>query len=265
MFASRWIGRKVANYLARPSGVGLQAPPANPARMQEVLRPCDVLLVEGDTRIATAIKYLTQSTWSHAALYVGDMVPDLAGVDTKHVLIEAHIVDGVRAVPLENYAAHHTRIARPKEIGREDRDRVIQYVVERIGYRYDFKNIVDLVRYLIPTPPVPTRWRRRMLALGSGDPTRTICSTLIAQAFESVRYPVLPLVSHQLSADSECRDCYEELLHIRHHSLFTPRDFDVSPFFEIVKPTLVSGFDYHALKWSPAELPTEQIATIRME
>ncbi|MGK0173097.1 MAG: hypothetical protein ACI9W2_004841, partial [Gammaproteobacteria bacterium] len=89
-----------------------------------------------------------------------------------------------------------------------------------------------------------------MLALGSGDPTQAICSTLIAQNFQSVRYPILPLVSRELSADPACRECYEELLHIRHHSLFTPRHFDVSPYFQIVKPTLASGFDFHTLKWA---------------
>ena len=32
----------------------------------------------------------------------------------------------------------------------------------------------------------------RMIALGSGDPTRAICSTMIAQAFGLVHYPILP-------------------------------------------------------------------------
>ncbi len=36
------------------------------------LRKGDVLLVEGTSRFSSAIKYLTQSTWSHAALYIGD-------------------------------------------------------------------------------------------------------------------------------------------------------------------------------------------------
>ena len=35
------------------------------------LKPGDVLLVEGNNHISGVIKYLTQSTWSHAALYVG--------------------------------------------------------------------------------------------------------------------------------------------------------------------------------------------------
>ena len=65
----------------------------------------------------------------------------------------------------------------------EDIEAVVSFAVERIGFTYDLKNIVDLVRYLLPTPPVPVRFRRRMIALGAGSPTRAICSTLIAQAF----------------------------------------------------------------------------------
>src|SRR6266478_4225831 len=32
----------------------------------------DVILVEGDQRVSEVIKYLTQSSWSHSAIYVGD-------------------------------------------------------------------------------------------------------------------------------------------------------------------------------------------------
>ena len=42
----------------------------------------------------------------------------------------------------------------------------------------------------------------------------------------------------------------------RHFTHFTPRDFDLSPYFNIVKPTLEQGFDPHALRWgenAPAE------------
>ena len=40
-----------------------------------------------------------------------------------------------------------------------------------------------------------------------------------------------------------------ELYHIRHHSLYTPRDFDVSPYFQIVKPTIERTFDYREMPW----------------
>lgn len=40
-----------------------------------------------------------------------------------------------------------------------------------------------------------------------------------------------------------------EILHIRSWWLFVPRDFDVSPYFRIVKPRLDDGFDDHRLRW----------------
>ena len=74
-----------------------------------------------------------------------------------------------------------------------------------------------------------------MIALGSGHPTRIICSALIAQAFESVRYPILPKITRRRKR----MRAREEILEIRHSSLYAPRDFDISPYFEVVKPTLV--------------------------
>lgn len=127
---------------------------------------------------------------------------------------------------------------------------VCRYVIERIGHAYDLKNVIDLARYLLPVPPVPVYWRRRMLALGSGDPTRAICSTLIAQAFQSVRYPILPHTEQREMADMNPGYNMGEILHIRHNSLFTPRDFDISPYFRIIKPTLEYGFDYRSLTWA---------------
>jgi hypothetical protein len=40
--------------------------------------------------------------------------------------------------------------------------------------------------------------------------------------------------------------------HIRHHIICTS-DFDLSPYFEIVKPTLNVNFNYKALQWDDAE------------
>jgi hypothetical protein len=124
-------------------------------------------------------------------------------------------------------------------------------MISRIGWRYDLRNVIDLARYLLPVPPVPVRFRRRMIALGSGEPTRAICSTLIAEAFQSVRYPVLP--SLETVTQKDCDDCDAttvELLHIRHHKLFAPRDFDLSPYFAVVKPRIADDFDYKRLKWA---------------
>jgi hypothetical protein len=94
-----------------------------------------------------------------------------------------------------------------------------------------------------------------MIALGSGDPTQAICSGLVAQSFQAIGYPVLPDMAYFASTSEECPGCLEEIMHVRHHSLYVPRDFDVSPYFEVVKPSLSGDFNYHVLKWANEESP----------
>jgi hypothetical protein len=247
---SRSFGKALARYLSTPRAAAQVGTPAHPRKLLETLRPGDVLLVEGSSRISAAIKYLTQSTWSHAALYVG---PKLGGMDGNTgeplLFVEADIVLGVCKRPLAHYMGYHTRICRPRDLGSEDLRRLLTRVVAQIGHQYDMKNVLDLARYLVPQPPVPARWRRKLIALGSGDPTKAICSSLIAEAFQAVGYPVLPLVT-QANSDTPTEQALREIFHIRHHSLYAPRDFDVSPYFEIVKPTLAQGFDYRTIEWS---------------
>jgi hypothetical protein len=243
------LGTRLARLLAKPAPGHSTSAATRPDRLLASLRLGDVLLVEGNTRVSTAIKYLTQSTWSHAALYVGSRLA-AAGCDARHCFVEADIVDGVRSVGVEEFQALHTRICRPVGLTDEERERVADFAIARIGNRYDMRNVIDLVRYLLPTPPVPTRYRRRLLSLGSGDPTRAICSTLIAQAFQSVRYPILPITDTRSADRPECPGCVEEIVRVRHYSLFAPRDFDVSPYFDIIKPTLQSGFDHRQLRWA---------------
>lgn len=243
------ISRALAHYLNQPIKGYEPFAISDPAKLAEVLQPADVLLVEGNTRVSTAIKYLTQSTWSHAALYVGDFQGTGKGLEAP-VLIEADVEQGVIAVPLRKHAQLNTRICRPVGLGVDDCQRVCRYMIEHLGHAYDLKNVIDLARYLLPVPPVPISWRRRMLAFGSGDPTRAICSTLIAQAFQSVRYPILPRIEHrQHRPDGKLEYTVKEVLHIRHYSLFAPRDFDISPYFRVIKAQVESDFNYKDLVW----------------
>lgn len=250
---SEWVGRRLSVYLTRSSHHHSTSIPPKPADLLATLRPGDVLLVEGQTRVSTAIKYLTQSTWSHAALFVGDVLGARNAQGENLCFVEADIAEGVRAVPVSQYYGLHTRICRPVNVSQEQLAKLLGFICSKIGNRYDLKNVIDLARYLLPTPPVPVRWRRRLLAIGSGDPTRAICSTLIAQAFESVQYPILPFIDNVPTGEPECPDCTAEILRVRHHSLYVPRDFDVSPYFEIVKPTLARGFDPSSLRWAKTQ------------
>jgi Permuted papain-like amidase enzyme, YaeF/YiiX, C92 family len=234
------LGRSIARFLQKQTKGYMLMAVASPTRMRACLRPGDVVLVEGDRRISGAIKYLTHSTWSHAAMYVGD------GVDRD--LIEADLRDGVRYITLDSLLHLNLRICRPVGLTDHDRMRVLDHMRASLGRTYDLKNVWDLARYLLPQPPVPKRFRRRMLAIGSGDPTRAICSTVIAEAFGAVRYPILPIIS-TTATDAGAR----EIFRIRHHSLYAPRDFDVSPYFAVVKPTIEGGFDYRALNWDAGD------------
>lgn len=245
--AGRWLGR----FLETPSRSYQPFSITDAETLRRCMQPGDVLLVEGNLRISVAIKYLTQSTWSHAAMYVGDVLGQKNDEGEALNLIEADLTEGVIAVPLSKYAEFNIRICRPVHLTGEDQQALVKSLRGSLGNEYDLKNVFDLMRYLLPTPPVPTGWRRRMLAFGSGDPTRAICSTLIAQAFQGIRYPILPDIERiQIQTPSGYMYTEKEFLHIRHHSLFTPRDFDISPYFKVVKPTLETGFDYKEINWA---------------
>src|SRR6201994_2719020 len=249
-----WIGKLLAGYLQKEVPGYEPFTPSDPEQLRGIVEQGDVLLVEGKTPLSGIIKYLTQSTWSHAALFVGPIDGAEEPDGEPHVLIEANIGEGVTSAPLSKYFAYHTRLCRPVGLSYEDRTTVCRYAINRIGFGYDTKNILDLMRYLIPLP-VPQRYRRRLIALGSGDPTKIICSALIAQAFGAVRYPILPKITKAGS-----RQARREILHIRDSSLYMPRDFDISPYFEIVKPTIVRGFDYTTLHWADKQKPLQEVA-----
>jgi hypothetical protein len=248
------VGKLIANYLQKEVPGYEPFTPSDPEHLRDIVQQGDVMLIEGNNRVSGIIKYLTQSTWSHAALYVGPIDGASEPDGEPHVLIEANIGEGVTSAPLSKYFPYHTRLCRPVGLSWEDRTTVCRYAINRIGFGYDTKNILDLMRYLIPLP-IPQRWRRRMIAFGSGDPTKIICSALIAQAFDAVRYPILPKITRAGS-----RQAKREILHIRHSSLYMPRDFDISPYFEIVKPTIVEGFDYTALHWADKQRPLREVA-----
>ncbi|GAC27560.1 YiiX/YebB-like N1pC/P60 family cysteine hydrolase [Brumicola pallidula] len=278
------VGNGLAKFLTKPTAHYKTFSVLSTEQLQANLRLGDLILVEGNNRISSAIKYLTQSTWSHVCIFIGEQ-PGL------YPILEADLVEGVITVPLDKYDGFNLRICRPVNLTAEDTTTLLSFVIERIGHQYDTKNIFDLMRYLLPTPPVPQRFRRSMLAFGSGDPTKAICSTLIAQAFQSIRYPILPmqidvcenLMQTDASAQSHLNKSKlgsansiikqhndgkettlinlrkvirlkdEQLLTKRHFSHFTPRDFDLSPYFEVVKPTLTAGFDYQDIQWSQSE------------
>src|SRR5215510_12531708 len=129
------LGGRCCARLQQPDNGGEAFAPNDLTALRDTLRPGDVLLVEGKGRISGTIKYLTQSTWSHAALYVGPMAGTATGGE-PHVLIEANIDEGVVSAPLSKYLHCQTRICRPVDLSKADCGKVCRYASERIGLGY---------------------------------------------------------------------------------------------------------------------------------
>lgn len=253
------LGRRLAEKLSRPIPGYHPYTPSDFKTLCETLVPGDVLLVEGNSRLSSAIKYLTQSTWSHAAFYIGDAMPAPTDGSEHFRLIEVLVTEGCVAAPLSKYKNYNTRICRAVSLTDAERAELVAFMIGKIGLQYDMHNIFDLMRYFLPTPPIPTRWRRRMLSVGSGDPTRAICSSLIALAYQSVNYPILPSITVSGNLGDFARN---QIFHIRNHALYAPRDFDLSPYFAVVKPTLQHDFDHHNLVWETKATPVPSKNTL---
>ena len=165
------IGTRLAAFLTKPQRGYKRLDNLGINEVAKVLQGGDVVLIEGDTRISDGIKYLTQFSWSHACLYVGVE----GGCEEKETLLEANLQDGVRIVALKHYQGFNLCICRPINLAEEDKEKLLRYAKARLGHKYDLKNIFDLARYIIQKPPIPNRYRRAMITLGSGQPTKVIC------------------------------------------------------------------------------------------
>ena len=251
----RFLSHDVRNYQRRI--------PNNLDNLKKHIRRGDILLVEGKTRIAQIIKYVTQSSWSHSSIYIGDRLVqeahplrdrylELYGEDARHLVLEADLTSGVSAVPLGKYTEFNIRVCRPYCISEEDRARVMEEVIAHLGDRYDRRQLVDLGRYLTPFRFLPARWRRKAFFSGESESRAVICSSLIAQAFHNVRYPILPVLPASMREEQE-EGLFPWGRRMRSVSprLVLPRDFDLSPYFLIVKFNSVEQgpIDYRAIEW----------------
>lgn len=265
-----WIVRAVTRHRKSYHHFGIN----DPDKLKRHLEKGDVILIDGDQRVSQAIKTLTMSSWSHNCVYIGDELllrnhPMKAEIERKfgrearYLVIEALVERGVIVSPIVKYVDYNIRVCRPHGLTPEDRQIVLDHLIAKIGLRYDIKNVVDLTRYLLPFHLVPARFREDALHLGSGLATETICSSMTAEAFARVKFPILPeyrssrprTPSEKLKAailGRKTRRAFTGIFRARHPTLVVPRDFDLSPFFEIVKFNVIEdgGFDYKKMKWA---------------
>ncbi len=245
-----------------------QFPLSDFQRLRHEIKPCDVVLVEGLSKVADVIKTITQSSWSHAALYIGRL-HDISdprirqkvksvydGQPDEQLIVESQLGLGTVIRPLHVYEGRHLRICRPHELSFQDAQKILNFAILRLGTEYDLRAIMDLARFYLPWTILPRKWRSSLFNYSPGDSTQTVCSTMIAEAFASVHYPVLPLVKR-------IEDGNVRVFH-RNPKLHTPSDFDYSPYFDIIKYPFMS-FDgsgtsrFQLMPWEgEAELSKEE-------
>ncbi len=261
-----WIHTAVVNWLKHKRPLP-STPLSDFRRIRQEVKTCDVVLVEGRSRVSEVIKLITQSSWSHAALYIGrpheiedprlrerlaDYYP---GGDDKQLIVESELGRGTVVRPLSVYEQEHLRICRPRGLSISDSQEVVGYAIGRLGTTYDIRQIFDLARFLFPWFIMPRRWRSTLFSTHPGKSTQTVCSTMIAEAFGHIQFPILPLVKRIEKERVQ--------LFLRNPKLCTPSDFDYSPYFDIIKYPFLD-FHHHGeqrlLPWQgTARLSKEEL------
>lgn len=230
-------------------------------RAKHELRIGDVILVEGKSRISKLIKKATKSPWTHAALYIGKIhdvdsedirsriLEHYPGAKHKHLIIESLLGQGTIISPLEDYKNDHIRICRPDGLNHYDAQKLISTAAEHLGQPYDTKHIFDLWRFCIGSFFIPKKSLSKLFKYEAGrKPAKDICSVMIARAFTSIKFPILPVFAQKDNQMSMIQ---------RNPWLCTPSDFDYSPYFKIIKypitPKSDQGF-YQYYPWDESKV-----------
>jgi len=183
------------------------------------------------------------------------------GEDAHHLVIEAFAGKGVIASPIQKYQDHNIRVCRPFGISSTDLRTVVAEVISNLGKHYDQENIVDIALMLLPSWMNPFKKRSIRACLGNCTEFQVICSGMIAQAFQRVGYPIVPALKPSEEDPRTLKNNpYGAKLVMRHYSQVLPRDFDLSPNFEIIKFNIIKGrkFNYKSLPWEDETGDTEQ-------
>lgn len=255
MSLGNWLVKKLGKFLLTPISES-RGYLCDFTRICHEVRSADVLLIEGRNRISHIVQRITQSPWSHSALYIGHIhnlddpklrefvQQNYKGSPSEQLIVEAMIGQGTVIVPISKYKSEHIRVCRPTGLSHMDAQKVIAYAVNSIGREYNIRHFFDLGRFILSSKLIPRRWNSSLFKQKAGKAQQDICSAMIAKAFSSVKFPILPLIRENDKKNLE--------MIRRNPKLYTPSDFDYSPYFDIIKYPMmpVAGFSiYRHLPW----------------
>ena len=144
--------------------------------------------------------HLTQSTRPHSALYVGD-ARALRRQGRAAAPDRGQSRRGLRRGALSRYEFYNTRICRPRHLTPEDTGAVVDFRIQSPGLRYDMKNILDLLRYFLPQPPIPRAGGARCWPSARATRPGDLLDA-DRRGFRAIRYPILPRITREFRADT---------------------------------------------------------------
>jgi hypothetical protein len=199
--------------------------------LKRVLRPGDVILIEGEHWVSDWIKVFSYHTWTHAVMWVGENPTLPKTADRDCVEEGGNVIEslmqregdvqgkgGIVLTRLENYRDCNLRICRPVGLTRQRLRRAIRFVLEHIGCEYDEELLTQFVHFSFNGENDPTK------PLGQMDAGKFTCSSLIAAAFDSVGFPIIHFY-----------DQTQNLYIPYHPTQVQPKDFDLSLNFQVIK------------------------------
>ncbi|EKF75193.1 hypothetical protein A11A3_04415 [Alcanivorax hongdengensis A-11-3] len=213
-------------------------PNADLDSLRPVLRPCDVLLVSGHSRVDRTFKAISDSRFARAVLYIGRLHdvadPTLRALladytpcepDTQ-LVIDTRLERGLTVQPLTTLEGRQLRVCRPQGLSEQETQDVLRFAISRIGGASVRSWPALFMLTLMPWRWLTPRWRSRLFRRWAGDVLKALSGTLAGDAFSFVQFPVLPLVKENGTPP--------RLLRLQPRA-FIAADFDHSPYFEIIK------------------------------
>ena len=131
----------------------------------KILKPGDLILSSEDSLSSWVVQKVTNSLWSHVGVYTGDG-NFISAVPFQGVCLKA-------LTKVDRYGVY-----RVKGLDDNQRAQVVRFCVERVGWPYDFVQIL-LLGWRIFTDRLKTN-------AGDPYPTKYVCSELVAEAYASV-------------------------------------------------------------------------------
>lgn len=221
----------------------------------QIIEPGDVILVDGTAPADKRIKSISGSNWSQVLLYLGRLHdikdPSLRAMASDYIpcqsntqlLLKVDLVHGVHLITLSELQDVQLRICRPSGLTDAEKQSVIRYGLSRLENNKKHAWWPAIRLLLVPWSWFPRHWRKPIFKLLSGRRLRRAVGGTIGDSFSFIQFPILPLVKKEFDGKTK--------LYRHYPMVFYPSDFDLSPYFDVVKYPFADQIDGKGLRLLP--------------